>query len=184
MISCVPRKTSVVTMGFIKCDAFCCCWQSLIMKPARFPKSLLRLWLWQQPVDNPVICKGKDRKDKEWSAATLSNSLVGPQEPLLATGEKWKQARIRHVTHYNSLSKTILQGTWPKPSSRAPGQNHPPGHLAKTILQGTWPKPSSRAPRRVGDAVVGRGKTQMMDGQHQRVDIPVHALTAHSGLLQ
>ena len=46
--------------------------------------------------------------------------------------------------------------------------------LSKTIPQGT-----------VGgdDAVVGREK--MLDGQHQRVDIPVHVRTAHNnGLLQ
>ena len=43
------------------------------------------------------------------------------------------------------------------------------------------PKPSFRAPRREVDAVVGR---EMLDGQHQRVDIPAHARTAHKGLLQ
>ena len=48
------------------------------------------------------------------------------------------------------------------------------GSLSKTILQGNldW---------RVGDAVVGKKK--MLDGQYQSVDIPVHARTAHKGLL-
>ena len=31
------------------------------------------------------------------------------------------------------------------------------------------------------DAVVGRG---MLDGQHQRVNIPAHTRTAHKGVLQ
>ena len=36
--------------------------------------------------------------------------LVGPQEPLLATVKRWKFAWFGHVTHHDSLSKTILQG--------------------------------------------------------------------------
>ena len=46
---------------------------------------------------------------------------------------------------------------------RQPLQNHSSGHL------------------RVGDAAVGRG---MLDEQHQRVDIPAHARTAHKGFPQ
>ena len=40
------------------------------------------------------------------------------------------------------------------------------------------PKLSFRAPLRVGDAVVGIGNA---DEQHQRVNIPAHARTAHQG---
>ena len=36
---------------------------------------------------------------------------MGPQEPLLATVRRWKLAWFRHVTHHDSLSKTILQDT-------------------------------------------------------------------------
>ena len=43
------------------------------------------------------------------------------------------------------------------------------------------PKPPFRTPWRGGDAVVGRGNAY---GQHQRVDIPARARTAHEGLLQ
>ena len=39
------------------------------------------------------------------------NSLVGPQEPPLATVKRRKLAWFGHVTHHDSLSKTILQGT-------------------------------------------------------------------------
>ena len=47
---------------------------------------------------------------------------------------------------------------------RQPLQNHPSEHL------GGWATPSSAE--------------KMLDGQHQRVDIPAHARTAHKGLLQ
>ena len=47
---------------------------------------------------------------------------------------------------------------------RQPLQNHPSGHL------GGWATPWSAE--------------EMLDGQHQRVDIPAHAGTAHKGLLQ
>ena len=43
-------------------------------------------------------------------------------------------------------------------------QNHLPGHL------GGWATPWSTE--------------EMLDGQHQRVDISTHARTAHKGLLQ
>ena len=38
------------------------------------------------------------------------NFLVCKQEPLPATVKRWKSAWYGHVTHYNNLSKTILQG--------------------------------------------------------------------------
>ena len=40
------------------------------------------------------------------------NFIVGSQEPLLATVKKRKLARFGHVTCHDSLSKTILQGTF------------------------------------------------------------------------
>ena len=40
------------------------------------------------------------------------NFLVGPQEPLLAIVESQKLAWFEHVTCRDSLSKTILQGTF------------------------------------------------------------------------
>ena len=46
---------------------------------------------------------------------------------------------------------------------RQPLQNHPSGHV------GGWATPWSAE--------------EIVDGQHQRVDIPVHARTAHKGLL-
>ena len=39
-----------------------------------------------------------------------SSFLVGPQEPLLATLKKRKLACFGRVTHYDRLSKSILQG--------------------------------------------------------------------------
>ena len=47
---------------------------------------------------------------------------------------------------------------------RQPLQNHPSGHF------GGWATPWSAE--------------EMLDGQHQRVDIPAHARFAHKGLLQ
>ena len=49
-------------------------------------------------------------KTNNWMRSK-TNFLVGPQEPLLATVKRRKLARFGHVTHYSSLSKTILQGT-------------------------------------------------------------------------
>ena len=45
-----------------------------------------------------------------------------------------------------------------------PLQAHPSGHLGGWVL--LW------------------SAEEMLDGQHQRVDIPAHARTTHSGLLQ
>ena len=47
---------------------------------------------------------------------------------------------------------------------RQPPQNHPSEHL------GAW--------------ATSRSAEEMLDGQHQRVDIPAHARTAHKDLLQ
>ena len=51
-----------------------------------------------------------EHKTDDWVQSKI-NILVGPQEPLLATVKSWELARLRHVTHQDSLSKTILQGT-------------------------------------------------------------------------
>ena len=51
-----------------------------------------------------------EHKTNDWVRSKI-NSLVGTQEPLLATVERWKLAWFGHVTCQNSLSKTILQGT-------------------------------------------------------------------------
>ena len=51
-----------------------------------------------------------EHKTNNWAWSEIS-SLVGPQEPLLATVKRRKLACFRHVAHNNSLSKTILQGT-------------------------------------------------------------------------
>ena len=39
------------------------------------------------------------------------NFRVCPQEPLLATDKRWKLAWLGHVSGFEDLSKTILQGT-------------------------------------------------------------------------
>ena len=54
---------------------------------------------------------------------------------------------VRHVTHDDSLSKTILQGT-------------------------------------LEDGRHSSQQRKTLDGQHGRVDTPVHARTAHNGLLK
>ena len=51
-----------------------------------------------------------ERETNDWVQSKV-NSLVGPQEPLLATVKRRKLAWIGHVTSHNSLSKTILLGT-------------------------------------------------------------------------
>ena len=49
------------------------------------------------------------RPMKRCRARSTSLSL---QEPLLATDKRWKLVWFGHVTYDNSLSKTILQGTF------------------------------------------------------------------------
>ena len=51
-----------------------------------------------------------EHKTNDWVRSKI-NFLVGPQEPLLATVERWKFAWFGHVTRHGNLSKTILQGT-------------------------------------------------------------------------
>ena len=49
-------------------------------------------------------------KTYNWMRSKI-NFLMHPQEPLLATVERRKLTWFGHVINYNSLSKTILQGT-------------------------------------------------------------------------
>lgn len=51
-----------------------------------------------------------EHKTNEYVRSTVT-SLVGPQEPLLATVKRRKLAWFGHVTRHNTLSKNILQGT-------------------------------------------------------------------------
>ena len=51
-----------------------------------------------------------EHKTNDWLRSKI-NSLVCPQEPLLATVKRWKLALFRHVTCHQSLSKTIPHGT-------------------------------------------------------------------------
>ena len=51
-----------------------------------------------------------EHKTNDWVRSKI-NSLVGPQEHLLATVKRWKLAWSGHVTRHNILSRTILQGT-------------------------------------------------------------------------
>ena len=113
------------------------------------------------------------------------NTLVGPQKLLLATVKRRKLAWFGHVTCNDSLPKTILQSTlengrrrgrqtkcWMDnikeltsfPMPKQPLQNHPSGHLG------------GRATPWLAE--------EMLDGQHQRVDVPAHARTAHNNFLQ
>ena len=80
-------------------------------------------WLWNM---NPAcwVKKKKDpsdwgnlfatpclqQKSNDWLLGKI-NFLVGPQEPLLATVKRRKLAWFGHVTHHDSLSTTIFQGT-------------------------------------------------------------------------
>ena len=50
-----------------------------------------------------------EHKTNDWVRSKI-NFFVGPQELLLATVKRRKLACFGHVTRYDSLSKTILQG--------------------------------------------------------------------------
>ena len=51
-----------------------------------------------------------EHKTNDWVRSQI-NFLVGPQEPLPATIKRRKLAWFGHVTHHDSLSKTILRGS-------------------------------------------------------------------------
>ena len=51
-----------------------------------------------------------ENKTNDWVRSS-TKSLVGPQEPLLAPVKRRKLEWFGHIIRYNSLSKTILQGT-------------------------------------------------------------------------
>ena len=51
-----------------------------------------------------------ERKTNEYVRKEVE-SLVGPQEPLLATIKRRKMIWFGHVTRHDSLCKTIMQGT-------------------------------------------------------------------------
>ena len=51
------------------------------------------------------------QKIKDWVRSKI-NFFLGPQEPLLVTVKRHKLAWFGHVSHLDSLSKTILQGTF------------------------------------------------------------------------
>ena len=87
-----------------------------------------------------------EHKTNDWVWSKI-NSLVSPQEPLLATVKRRKLAWLGRVTRDDSLSKAILHG-----------------HL------GGWAAPWS--------------VEEMLDGQHQRLDIPARVRMTHKGLLQ
>ena len=52
-----------------------------------------------------------EQKINDWLRGKI-NFLVGPQGPLLAIVKKRKLAWFRNVTRHDSVSKTILNGTW------------------------------------------------------------------------
>ena len=75
-------------------------------------------WLWEKRIDDlEAECLRKflrisysEHQTNDWMTSTI-NFHVGPQEPLLATVKRRKLARLGHVTHQDSLSKSIGQGT-------------------------------------------------------------------------
>ena len=52
-----------------------------------------------------------EHKTNDWMRSKI-NFLMDSQEPLLVTVKRLKLAWFGHVTRHDSLSKTILQGTW------------------------------------------------------------------------
>ena len=74
-------------------------------------------WLWEKDpgLQNKVpekflLVSHLEHKTSDWLRSKI-NSCV-PLEPLLAPVKRQKLAWFGHVTHHNSLSKTILQGTF------------------------------------------------------------------------
>ena len=77
----------------------------------------------------------------------------------------WVQSKISFlVGPQEPLLATVKRRKLAYRTPRQPLQNHPPGHLG--ALATPW------------------SAEDMLDGQHQGVDIPAHARTPHKGLLQ
>ena len=79
---------------------------------------IYRCWLWRKKIlAFESTCLRKlfrvfflEHKTNNWVRNKI-NFLVGPQESLPAALKRRKRAWFGHVTHRNSFSKTILQGT-------------------------------------------------------------------------
>ena len=95
-----------------------------------------------------------EHKTNNWVQSKII-FLVDPQEPLLATSDRWKLAWFRHFTHRDSLSRTILQGIlrrvgdtvvgrgkagWTKSKNGhpCPCQNCSQGLLQKRLEEDLW----------------------------------------------
>ena len=89
--------------------------------------------------------------------------LLGAQDQRLGAEQDQLPCRSTGASSGNCQeTETCMVRTRHTPQQ--PLQNHPSGHL------GGWATPWSAE--------------EMLDGQHQRVDIPAYARIAHSGLLQ
>ena len=94
---------------------------------------------------------------------TSPHPLLGAEDQQL--GVEHDQLSCGYIgTSSGNCQETETCRVWACHTPQQPLRNHPSGHL------GGWVKPWSAE--------------EVLDGQHQRVDIPAHARTAHNGLFQ
>ena len=128
------------------------------------------LWLWNM---GPAcwLCKTKQKQTKK--DTDFRNQVPEETSPHLLLGaQDWRLGAEQDLLHCGSSRRTSSGNSQDKETCtvpachtpRQPLQNHPSGHLEG------WETP--------------RSTEEMLDGQHQRVDIPTHTRTAHNDLLQ
>ena len=107
------------------------------------------------------LCGGIPRTDIKIPPA--EHLLLGAQDQRLGVEQGQRPYRSKGTSSGN-CQETDTCMVRACQTQQQPLKNHRSGHL------GGWVTPWS--------------EEEMLDGQHQRVDIPAHAKTAHKGLLQ
>ena len=92
-------------------------------------------------------------------SARAQDRRLGTEQDQLSCGSTGTPGNCQETETYN-----VSYMVWACHTPRQPLQNHPSGHL------GGW--------------AASWSAEEMLDGQHQKVDIPAHAKTAYKGLLQ
>ena len=100
-------------------------------------------------------------KTSDWVRSKI-NSFVSAQEPLLLSLGENTAENSHELLSGSQETETVMVRACQTP--RQPLQNHPSGHFGGWAT--TW------------------SAEEILDGQHQRIDIPSHARTVHTSLMQ
>ena len=112
ILLCAWPLARLPVLGF-KASTQCHPSSSMAMKYVAYLLTLKRkrIQAFETKCLRELLCTSyMEQKTNDWVWSKI-NSLVGSQEPLLATVKRPKLAWFRHVAHHDSLSKTIVQGS-------------------------------------------------------------------------